>query len=451
MVTTHEIIREMQEVDLGDERRGRRAQALVARLAQQPRGTLQAVLQGRAELVAAYRFLNNEAVSSAALLEAHTEASVERMHGSARVLCVADSSFISYGHRAPVAGLGPHNRAGDNGFFIHPTFAVSAEGLALGTVHWHSWVRDARLDKHKTQAQRPLEQKESARWLESLRACSALQARVPATRLTFLADREGDFYELLAAASVAPVDYLIRAQADRVLPDGRRLGTPPPCLAPLGTVRFTIASRAGQRAREVTQTLWAAREALSARRGHTRTAAVEATVVWAQESAPPAGVPALQWILLTNLPVTTLAAAAQLIDWYRLRWRIEQLFDALKNICLIEAAQLRSAHALRNLCALHLIVAWRLLYLQTLARDEPTLSATCIFAPVELTVLALAHAPRPPPPLLTLSDALLAIAKLGGYLARKHDKPPGLKTLARGYERLCWLAAYHHKITPTCV
>jgi hypothetical protein len=127
------------------------------------------------------------------------------------------------------------------------------------------------------------------------------------------------------------------------------------------------------------------------------------------------------------------------------------LFDALKNICGIEQAQLREAAALQKLCALHLIVAWRLLHLQTLARESPALPATCVFTSTELAVLALAQ-PGPRAPLDTLHQAVTALARLGGYLARKHDKPPGMRMLARGHGHLCLLAAFHQRLTTqTCV
>ena len=150
--------------------------------------------------------------------------------------------------------------------------------------------------------------------------------------------------------------------------------------------------------------------------------------------------------MLTNLPVTTPEQACQIVDWYRLRWRIEMLFDALKNVCGIEQAQLREATALQKLCALHLIVAWRILHLKTLARDFPHLPAMAGFTAKELAVLALALPPTHGP-LNTLHEAVTALAMLGGYLARKHDKPPGLRTLTRGHQRLCLLVAFHQRLT----
>lgn len=438
MDTTKSIRAEMEHVQLGDVRLEERAKLLLERVAAQPQGTLAAAMQSRAETVAAYRFLHNDSLGADALLQAHRAASVERMQGHARVLCLADSSFIGYGHRAPVKGLGPHNRGSDNGFFIHPTFAVSSEGLALGTVHWHSWVRDAALDKHKTQASRPVDQKESARWLQSHAAVVALQAELAHTRLTFIADREGDFYELLEQAHNAPVDFIIRAQAGRLLEPGWRISEPPANTPALGTVSFPMSARAGHAPRQVTQKVWVQRCALSARRGSTRTAPVELTVLWASEVNCPAGQEPVHWILLTNLPVLTLEQAREIIDCYRLRWRIEMLFDALKNTCHIEDSQLREAAALQNLCALNLIVAWRILFLMTLSRTCPHEPAQCVFASDELEVLtrAVSLYNKRTFKLDTLQQAVTALAMLGGYLARKNDKPPGIKILARGYERL---------------
>lgn len=168
-------------------------------------------------------------------------------------------------------------------------------------------------------------------------------------------------------------------------------------------------------------------------------------MLWAREIDPPEGEQPVQWILLTNLAVHSLEQACQIVDWYRLRWRIETLFDALKNVCRIEKAQLREAAALRNLCALHLIVAWRILRLKNLSREHPHLPATICFTAGELEVLALMQ-PQASRQLDTLREAVTAMARPGGYLARKNDKPPGLKTLARGHQRLCLLAAFHQQL-----
>ncbi len=107
MEVTHDIAQEMAGVDLADPRRTQRAVALVQRLAKRPQGTLLSAMQGRAELAAAYRFLHNEAVTASALLQAHIEAGLCRLHGRERVLCLVDSCFISYSHRGAVEGLGP--------------------------------------------------------------------------------------------------------------------------------------------------------------------------------------------------------------------------------------------------------------------------------------------------------------------------------------------------------
>lgn len=455
METTKSIRAEMEHVELGDVRLSERAKLLLERVAAQPQGTLAGAMQSRAETAAAYRFINHESVTAEALLQTHREASVERMRAHARVLCLADSSFIGYGHRAAVPGLGPHNRGSDNGFFIHPTFAVSTEGLALGTVHWHSWVRDPALDKHKTQAGRPVHDKESARWLQSHAAVLALQQQLAHTRLTFIADREGDFYELLEQAHDAPVDFIIRARGDRLLEPGWRIGQAPADTPALGTVSFLMSARAGHAPRQITQQIWARSCLLSARRGSTRTAPVEVTVLWASEVDCPAGQEPVHWILLTNLPVHTLTQALEVIDCYRLRWRIEMLFDALKNTCHIEDSQLREASALQSLCALSLIVAWRILFLMTLSRTCPHEPACCVFAPDELDVLtrAVSLYNKRTFKLDTLQQAVTALAMLGGYLARKNDKPPGIKILARGYERLRLLTDFQRLSTSqdTCV
>ena len=54
-------------------------------------------------------------------------------------------------------------------------------------------------------------------------------------------------------------------------------------------------------------------------------------MVEAREINGPAGAQALLWRLLTTLNVTSAADAQEIVRLYRLRWRIEEIFRALKR------------------------------------------------------------------------------------------------------------------------
>ena len=164
---------------------------------------------------------------------------------------------------------------------------------------------------------------------------------------------------------------------------------------------------------------------------------VTVTAVYAQESQPPAGETALEWMLLTNLPVDHFAAAQRLIGWYQARWEIEVYVRILKQGCRIEDLRLETAKRLERCIAVYLIVAWRLHYLTQIARSHATAPCTPAFGPAEwqtIYVLQKKQAPPKQPPSLRMTVRMLA--RLGGFLARKGDGEPGPETLWRGFKVL---------------
>ena len=273
---------------------------------------------------------------------------------------------------------------------------------------------------------------ESVRWIEGYERVAESAADMPDTRLVYVADREADILALMQRAHAlgTPADWLIRAQHNRCLPEGGKLWAATCAQDPLGEIEFTLPSRHGQAERTVRQRLWAHAVDLP------DTAGLRVTGVIAREVDAPAGVKPLEWRLLTNRPVLNLASAVELIDWYRCRWEIETLFHVLKNGCRVEALQLDSVAKLELALALYLVVSWRIAHLVRIGRIHPDLPADLFFAKTEWTgayVLNRKKPPKQPPP---VRDVVRLIAQLGGFLARKGDGEPGVKSLWLGMLRL---------------
>ena len=154
--------------------------------------------------------------------------------------------------------------------------------------------------------------------------------------------------------------------------------------------------------------------------------------VW--EPNPPADQPAVEWLLITNLPTSSPAQLEVVVDIYRARWTIEEFFKALKTGCSFEQRQLESRHALENALAILAPIACRMLLLRTLAQTRPQAPATDVLTPIQLDVLRVLSArfklPRNP----SVGDALLAVAGLGGFL--KRNGQPGWQTIGLGFEQL---------------
>ncbi len=205
----------------------------------------------------------------------------------------------------------------------------------------------------------------------------------------------------------------------------------------LGTQEFDLPASAQRAQRHVVQTLRVARLKLRPPyRPDKELPVVEVTAILACEEAPPEGVEPIEWLLLTNLDVENAEQAQEKVQWYVCRWQIEIYFRILKSGCRVEELQLQERDRLEVALALYMIVAWRVLYLTMLGRTVPGLSCEVVLAPAEWkAVYLVTQRKKPPtqPPLL--QAALVLIARLGGFLARKGDGTPGPKALWIGLQR----------------
>ena len=149
----------------------------------------------------------------------------------------------------------------------------------------------------------------------------------------------------------------------------------------------------------------------------------------------------LQWFLLTTVPLTSPADAEQVLHWYCLRWRIEDWHRILKTGCQIEKLGHATAERLARAIAINLVIAWRIMLLTLLGRETPRLPPELLFDDIEIRVLGAFAKSRNLAPPQTLGEAVMLVARLGGYLARKHDPPPGHQLMWYGYTQLIAMAA----------
>jgi hypothetical protein len=425
---------ELYGVALGDLRLKKRLIRLVDDLSAQPTASIPLACGGWAETKAAYRLLDHDALDWRALLEAHAEPTVQRMAQQARVLCLQDTTELDFTRQPGIAGLGRLSYERQHGMYVHPTLAVSENGVALGVLDAWMWAR-----KPKGEADVP----ESLRWIEGYERVAELAVRLPSTRLVYVADREGDIRALLdcAAALGHPADYLIRAQHDRVLDEAGKLRAQVENQVPLGEVEFVLPKAPGRKSRTVVQTLRTARVTLARRGGKP----LDISVILAREEFPPPGEKPVEWWLLTNEIIPTLEDACLRVAWYRRRWLAEIFFHILKSGCRVEALQLATVERLERALVIYLIIGWRILHLMTLGRDGPHLPCEVIFAAEEWQAAWLIAKREPPPPTPpTLGEMIRLVAGFGGFLGRKSDGHPGPKVLWEGMMKLmAYVEALH--------
>jgi len=430
---------ELAGIDLGDERLNRRAGVLLEQLGKKPTLSIPAACGGWAETRAAYRLFDHRAVTAAKVLAPHIASTVERMGEHPRILCLEDTTEIDYTGKSDMQGLGPLNYESRQGLYLHPTFAVTPERVPLGLLHVHSWVREPGSLGRDKDPDRPLEEKESVRWVDGFARVNELAERLPHTRLTYVADREADIYELFVEAPCPErgADWLIRGQQDRKLTNGKTLRQALSEAPVLTESTFDQPGGNGRSSRTVHQQIRVARVTLEPpSRPERKLPEVQITALLATEPNPPAGESPVEWLLLTNLPVETPEQALEKLSWYLCRWQIEIYFRILKSGCRIEELQLEKLERLEPALAFYMIIAWRVLFLTVLGRDCPEMPCDVVFETAEWQAVYLVSERKPPPATPPSLDRMARmVAGFGGFLNRKGDGFPGPQTLWIGLQR----------------
>jgi hypothetical protein len=440
---------ELSEANLGDERLNRRLGLLADQLAARPGESFPKALYD-AQLEAAYRFFGNDRVEPEAILAPHFRQSAKRSAEHERVLVVHDTTQFEFPGNVKRKGLGRLIKPSAQGFFGHFSLALSADGkrvplglLALETVfRLHKSIGHKNWTPAKSRGER-------GRWLNCVDDSEEVLGGN--TQAIHVMDREGDSYAILSALTEKRRDFVIRSFQDRVLvsDDEMRLREAARAtrsslrrevpLSPRPRIRGPKGDRHPARRSRIATLSIAALAVELPRTSESRKAefaSLPVNVIHVLERKPPPGQPAVEWFLLTSLPVNTPVAIAFAVDCYRARWVIEEYFKAIKTGCQYESRQLETAASLLNALAIFAPVAWRLLLLRHLARCDDRASATAALTAKQVQVLkAVAKKPLPARP--TARDAMLAIAALGGHL--KNNGDPGWLVLGRGLHDLLLL------------
>lgn len=445
---------EFGEVDLGDERLNRRLLEIVKRLSENSQGSLPAASQDPAMLKAIYRFFDNEYIEPKDLLCGHIAATYKRMGQEKLVLAPNDTCLLDLSTHKTTEGLGPLGSEKQQGLLMHNTAAFTEEGLPLGLLSQWVWARDAesfaQLEDHKA---RPIEEKESYKWIRSLEAANLARKYCPTTQIVCVGDREADIYDLFVYERQPGVDLLIRSAQNRcVAEEEKYLHEALRATAATATFELHIPARNGQSARVAQMEVhWRAVTLQPpTKRAKEHLPELPLWAVWAYEPHPAEGFEAVEWLLLTTVPVHNTQDALQRLEWYARRWGIEIWHKILKSGCRIESRQLGTALRWERCLATFSVIAWRIQYATLLSRVAPDLPCTILLEDAEWQALycIIQNTVVLPKTVPTLSQAVLWIAKLGGFLNRKRDGHPGVTVLWKGFQHLADLSHMYHLLRP---
>jgi len=447
------IENELKGCEFPDVRLGKRFETIVEKLATGIGRSLPFACQDWANTKAAYRFLDNPRISEAEILEGHFQATYERFTASpGTILVLHDTTEFTF-RRKHTEAIGKLHKtvAGQKrpgrprfhtvgGLLMHSSLVITTEGLPLGLASVKFWTRKefkgTNALKRKINATRvPIEKKESVRWIDSLKQ-SADRLRNP-NRCIHIGDRESDIYELFCASEKAHTHFLVRTCVNRLAGDGTHTVYDEMSSERVKAVyRIRVVNNKGVSS-QATLEIRYRRILVNPPIGkHKRYPALSLTVIYAQERGKAKDRDPIDWKLVTDLPVTNRYEAIEKLDWYSMRWKIETFHKVMKSGCKAEESKLRSAERLTNLMAIFCIIAWRVFWLCMINRISPDSTAKTVFTETEMRLLDHLISVKNKSQKKTIKKYLTLLAKLGGYLDRSHDPPPGNMVVWRGFRRL---------------
>lgn len=453
---------EFGRVQLGDVRRQRRLIEMGASAARRPSGKVSVVFGRDAEREGAYDFLENPEVKPEAVAASIFGATVERARDRPSIFVAVDGSALTLTDIDRKKGFGPVGSANRpvRGLRVMSAYAVDEEGVPLGLVDQAYWSRPetARMTRAQTIARnrkRKFEEKETSRFVEAARRASERLTSLGVS-VCIVIDREGDNRDILQGLNALEKSaFIVRSSWNRrTTVDEESLGIREALeRAPvLGTYAIELARTGSRAARQATLEVRARSVELKFkyRSPEKPSGKLSLCAIRVREITPGVAAP-LEWLLYTNLPVTTATEARRIVDSYRARWRIEEFHRSWKSgACNVEDGQLRSVPAMVKWATILATVATRIERLKYLSRNKPELPATVELSALEMEALKICHkdrlGKRAPklPDIPTIADACQWIAELGGHMRLKSSGPPGSVTIARGLERLSY---YTHALS----
>lgn len=425
-----------------------------ALIAQRPSGSLPQRLDWN-DLRGMYRLVDHPQVTPDVLQDTHRCRTLERMNRPEPILIPHDTTQMDFSkHGALKDKVGPIGDGDGYGFLQHNSIAIDpTRHEILGLIYQQTWIRIEAPPGENRDQRRKREEKESRVWV------NAIQAIGPAplgTQWIDVCDSGGDFFDIMAASLKLNHHFLIRLYQNRCVevpidqrpenPDeseedetrARYLLTEARALKPQDWDRVEVVSKGGRPGRTAQVALASIRLHIAPPthtpkwKGHTP---IATTVIRIWEPNPPPDVEPLEWILGTDLPVEGEADRKRFRDWYALRWpTMEDYHKAQKTGCGIERMRFETATRMLAAMALLSVVAIRVLNLRWLRDSQPEADASTVATDREIEIVKKLTKPRGL--VLTVRQFVDGVAKLGGYLGRKCDGPPGWQSLWRGYQRL---------------
>jgi hypothetical protein len=428
--------------DLGDLRRTRCLIASAALIAAHPQKSFPQILDWN-QLRGFYRLCDRNDDATDAIQQPHRDLTRLAMARLGLILIHHDTSTLDFSSHRALEGAGPIGDGDGRGFLQHNSLAFSPDGKCLlGLIYQQVFVRQPAPAGESAAARKGREDRESLVWVENITAVG----RPPEGAVWVdVGDRAADDYEAMAASLAAGHEFLFRICQDR------KVFATPECgrevylmqharsLRAVGHDVVEIPGRGGRPPRTAKVAMAAAPVRVPAPCGTPKRKSRPVLAAWVvrvwEVDAPAEVDEPLEWVLLCSIETTTPEQIKERRDWYGCRWGVEVFHDVEKNGCSEEERMFQTAGRMLACLAILSVVAVRVYQLRLAVKTAPEAPAEEVATAEEIEVVSATQAGKRKGA-MTVKGFVFAVAKLGGFLGRKGDGEPGVRSLWRGYQRL---------------
>jgi hypothetical protein len=442
------VRKEFQSAEFGDQRLTDRLMQVGDRLGRAPAESIPNACEDWASTKATYRFCDNERVDPNEILDAHKRTQRSRAQDNSELLVVSDTTELVFPRHPSKEGLGDigNSKTDLEGVKVHSTIGLDPQTHRMtGVIDQQSLIEDQQAGtKHDANGKNePIElASEQAKWIRGDRQASRWLAEE--IRPIFIHDRGADAFAFYREVTDdLDAGFVVRANQNRCIQtpsgtDGRLIDWSE-ALPEQGRTSIEIDRGNGREAREPDLTIKAGTcELLPPENDPTHTDPVEVNVVRIDELGEYDD--PIQWVLLTTESVAAFSDTLRVVEFYRARWTIEDWHKVLKTGCRIEERRLETWERMEVLLSVDSVIAWKVLELRELARGDAHYSPEVLLSETERSILETKF------PELTDNEAqayAISVAKIGGYLDRNSDPPPGWETMWKGLKKLqIWAEGY---------
>ena len=377
-----------------------------------------------------YRFFSNDKVESKIILEAHIDSTLSRiLEKTKQVFVIHDTTYINYKNRKKTSDLDRiirnlQYRNIVKGVILHNSFTVNNLATRLdlvGQIYAKSKkiIDASRKVKKGLIHNKSVEEKESYRWIDAIKPFQQV-INSKQKKVVHISDRESDFYQLYKECYALEAKFLIRASHNRAINKIKRqelCKNRIKAKLSMAFKKFTLSLPPNSTTNKDEKQLYN----------------IDLYGVIILEKSPPKNHEPLEWLLITNIPGTSIEEAEEKMHWCNLRWNVKTFHKILKSGCSVEDAQLRSKKKLIKDIIAKSVIAPRIFWLSRISRVCGEYNYNTILTQIEQRVLfKRSNKDQNNIDSINVKQALNWIDRLGGYISRNSNSPRGIITIRQG-------------------